>query len=44
MVCHKGRREVRTWYVIKAGGGEDMVCHKGRREVRTWYVIRAGGR
>ena len=20
MVCHKGRREVRTWYVIRAGG------------------------
>ena len=43
MVCHKGRREVRAWYVIRAGG-EDMVCHKGRREVRTWYAIRAGGR
>ena len=43
MVCHKGRREVRTWYAIRAGG-EVMVCHKGRREVRTWYVIRAGGR
>ena len=20
MVCHKGRREVRTWYTIRAGG------------------------